>query len=388
MTRSVRKRELLLIVILGTVLRVFRYTSRPFYVDERVGTYRFSGFTPVELFQSLPYLDTHPPLYYLFIHYWRGIFGSSLASTRFPSVIFGTLTILGIYLVTKEIRNVQAALIASFLLAISPYHIAVSQYARQYALFTCTIVFSFYFLIKLFDNSSTINKAGYILTTAVMASVHIYGPFLVIGQWMLFALFYQTRRIRLDKIRDLLSFQVVAAILVSPILFTSARMAFHRLITPNSLGQNNLPTPWVLVRTLGTYMGGRYWISGAAFLLAGFGVLSLLYILNRNTILGESATLTLLFNQPTDNRALFILGSWGIPVIVFPTIISYFGTVIWDGRSTIGAFLALLVFVSVSLSSIKYRTLKTGLLALFTLGNIGILYFYYTCYVTISTFFC
>lgn len=380
------KRELLLIAILGAVLRVFRYASRPFYVDERVGTYRFSGFTPVELFQSLPYLDTHPPLYYLLMHYWRGIFSSSLASTRFLSVIFGVLTILGIYFVTEEITNVQAALIASFVLAISPYHIAVSQYARQYALFTCTIAFSFYFLIRLFDDLSTINKAGYILTTAVMASVHIYGPFLVIGQWILFALFYQTQRIRLGKIRDLLAYQITAAILASPVLLTSARMAFHRLITPNSLSQNNLPTPWVLVRTLGTYMGGRYWILAAAFLLTGFGALSVLYLINSTIASRESAIP--LFNQPTDSRVLFILGSWGIPVIFFPIIISYSGTIIWDGRSTIGAFLALVVFVSVAISSIKYRSLKVGILTVFTLANAGILYFYYTCYVTTGAFFC
>ena len=381
-----RKRGFLLIAILGTVLRVFRYTSRPLYVDERVGTYRFSGFMPTELLQSLPYLDTHPPLYYLFIHYWRGIFDSSLASTRSPSVIFGVLTILGIYLVTKEIRNAQAALIASFLLAISPYHIAVSQYARQYALFTCTIAFSFYFLIRLFDNSSNVNKAGYTLTTGIMASVHIYGPFLVIGQWILFALFYQTQRVRLRKIRDLLTYQITAAILASPILLTSARMAFQRLTAANSLGQNNLPTPWVLVRTLGTYMGGRYYILGAAFLLAGFGALSVLYVIHSTIVSRESAIP--LFIQPTDSRVLFILGSWGIPVIFFPIIISYSGTVIWDGRSTIGAFLALVVFVSVAISSIKHRNLKIGTLTLFTLANISILYSYYTCHVTTGVFFC
>jgi uncharacterized membrane protein len=380
------KRKLLVIICLGFGLRIFRYASRPLYVDEKVGTYRFSALTPAELFQSLPYLDTHPPLYYLFIHYWRDIFDSSLASTRFPAVVFGTLTILGIYFVTREIKGDQAALIASFLLAISPYHIAVSQYAREYALFTCAVVFSFYFLFRLFNNSSVVNRAGYIITTAVMASVHLYGPFLVIGQWMILAIFYQTNRIRLDNIRDLLIFQVAAAILASPILFTMARMAFHRFTTPSSLGQNNLPTPWVLVRTSGTYVGGRYWILGAAFLFVGFGILSLLYLLNSNSIL-ENSTIPL-FDQPTDNRVLLILGCWGIPVILFPVIISYSGVVIWDGRSTIGAFLALLVFVSVAVSSIRYKTIKWGTLTLITLTNIGILYFYYTCYVTTGLFFC
>jgi hypothetical protein len=133
-------------------------------------------------------------------------------------------------------------------------------------------------------------------------------------------------------------------------------------------------------------MGGRYYILGAAFLLAGFGALSVLYVIHSTIVSRESAIP--LFIQPTDSRVLFILGSWGIPVIFFPIIISYSGTVIWDGRSTIGAFLALVVFVSVAISSIKHRNLKIGTLTLFTLANISILYSYYTCHVTTGVFFC
>jgi 4-amino-4-deoxy-L-arabinose transferase-like glycosyltransferase len=92
---------------------------------------------PVEIYSTVPFVY---------------IFGLNEFSTRFPSVIFGTLTIVFIYLLTKEFflkykYGEIIALIATIFLTISPWHIHFSRTSMEglmpYILFTVIGVYSF-----------------------------------------------------------------------------------------------------------------------------------------------------------------------------------------------------------------------------------------------------
>lgn len=95
--------------------------------------------SPVEIYSTIPFI---------------AIFGLNEFSVRFPSVIFGTATIIAIYFLTKELflkheNKKIIALIATLFLAISPWHIHFSKAPFEgfmpYILFT---IIGLYFFLK------------------------------------------------------------------------------------------------------------------------------------------------------------------------------------------------------------------------------------------------
>ena len=83
------------------------------------------------------------------------LFGTSFWALKLPSTIIGTLTVLGVYLFTKEIfiqkKNAETiALLSSFFLAVSFWHVLFSRVAFRAIIVPFSLVFSFYFLLKSF----------------------------------------------------------------------------------------------------------------------------------------------------------------------------------------------------------------------------------------------
>lgn len=101
-----------------------------------------------DIFTKLLPADFHPPLYYLLMKGWVGVFGSSEISLRIPSVIFGAATIYFIYLIAKKLFGEKTANIASVLSATSGLLIYYSQEARMYALVALLVSILFYLFIE------------------------------------------------------------------------------------------------------------------------------------------------------------------------------------------------------------------------------------------------
>src|SRR3989338_4260251 len=65
---------------------------------------------------------------------------------RLPSAIFGVLTVLGLYLMTKALFSIRAAIFASFFLATSFWHINFSRIGFRAIMAPFFLIWSFYFL--------------------------------------------------------------------------------------------------------------------------------------------------------------------------------------------------------------------------------------------------
>ncbi|MEK7481090.1 MAG: glycosyltransferase family 39 protein [Patescibacteria group bacterium] len=78
-------------------------------------------------------------------------FGSTPFAARLPSALFGILTVLGVFFLTKELfpRNYEVALFASFFLATSFWHINFSRIGFRAIMAPFFLVWAFYFLWKL-----------------------------------------------------------------------------------------------------------------------------------------------------------------------------------------------------------------------------------------------
>lgn len=78
--------------------------------------------------------DVHPPFYYIILHIWQSIFGSSIISLRGFSVACGVLTVLLLYLLLRKLFSENIARLGAFFAAIGPFLVRYSDEMRMYSL--------------------------------------------------------------------------------------------------------------------------------------------------------------------------------------------------------------------------------------------------------------
>lgn len=133
------------------------------------GRDEFGRFLPVDYLESFG--DFKPPVYaYLDILPVK-LFGLNEFSTRFPSAFFGVLTVLVTYFLTKRIfsNGKMLALLASFFLAISPWHINLSR-----AAFEANVASFFIILGVLLFLKGVWEKNWYIVLSVVFFALSMY----------------------------------------------------------------------------------------------------------------------------------------------------------------------------------------------------------------------
>ena len=85
------------------------------------------------------------------------LFGPMAWSIRLVCALLGILTVWGLYLLTKELLNKKVALLSSFFLAISFWHINFSRIGFRAILVPFLICFSFYFLWRAFRKNTLLD---------------------------------------------------------------------------------------------------------------------------------------------------------------------------------------------------------------------------------------
>jgi hypothetical protein len=119
-----------LIIVLSAILRVFRLAESPPWLDEccTILTITHPGGILADLKD-----DTNPPLYFFLLKAWSGFFGLSTPALRAFSAIAGIATVAALILWLRRcLFSGHVALLAGFLLAVSPLHIRYSQEIRGY----------------------------------------------------------------------------------------------------------------------------------------------------------------------------------------------------------------------------------------------------------------
>ncbi|MFA6023152.1 MAG: glycosyltransferase family 39 protein [Candidatus Pacearchaeota archaeon] len=152
---------LLLTVFFGFVLRVINANNRTVYGDPPHFVLNAINFLNSGLLVTW---DQSTFLWYATTNIFYNIFGISQFSSRFSAVLFGTLTIIAIYLFVKEFSgNNKIALISSIIYAFAPTFIfnAADEHDISVIFF---IVCVFYCLIKGLKTNSKI----YILLSGVL----------------------------------------------------------------------------------------------------------------------------------------------------------------------------------------------------------------------------
>lgn len=125
------------------------------------------------------------------ISWWNGL---SELSIRLPSAIFGIVTILFFYQLSKRFTGKIPAVMAAWLLALSGWHIDLSREGRMYSMFLAFSLLTLLYFEKGFLQGKRGFQLGSVLVAVIMITLHKLS-ILVIGFWILTFVF-QTGLIR------------------------------------------------------------------------------------------------------------------------------------------------------------------------------------------------
>lgn len=181
-----------LIVIVAFVLRITNL-NQGLWLDEAISALASRDYTYLGIIKDFLPGDTHPPLYYLSLKFWTGLFGFSEISMRTLSVIFGVATVYLVFLIGKKIKNEKLGMVASLLLATSPLHLYYSQEVRMYAMTTLAVSLSFYVYLYVIDNPK--NKYWVLFSLSLLLiGLADYLPLLIIPVYWIYALIKRKRK--------------------------------------------------------------------------------------------------------------------------------------------------------------------------------------------------
>jgi mannosyltransferase len=167
---------LLLILMLGFGLRLFRLDEREVWYDEAFAVLYAEKEPAAIVYGTISpaqgaAADIHPLLYYFFLHGWMSL-GQSPFVVRFPSVVFGLLTVGLLYRLGQELFTREVGLLAAALAAVSPFHIWYSQEARMYSLLCLSSLLAIYFFVRTWKENRTIYWVAFSVFTALSLYVH------------------------------------------------------------------------------------------------------------------------------------------------------------------------------------------------------------------------
>ena len=111
------------------------------------------------------------------------IFGLKVWAIRLPMLIVGILSLVAIYKIVLRFSGEKFALIAMFLVAISPWHIMLSRWALESNLAPGFVLFGLFFFIKGLDNPKflPVSALCYGLSLYAYATIWAVVPFIVVA---------------------------------------------------------------------------------------------------------------------------------------------------------------------------------------------------------------
>ncbi len=213
---------LILIVSMSVLIRLVAI-DQSLWLDEGISTSVAENFNYRTIVTDFSPGDFHPPLHYLVLKLFTDVLGSSELPARLPSIIFGSLTVLMVYLLAKKLYDTRTALTAAVLLATSPLHIYYSQEARMYSQATFFSLTSLYFFISILQKDKLVNWIGFI-SSLVFALYTDYMPGFLLLAYVAYVLFFR-KKISKTTIKSF----VPAAILIFVSLLPWAGIFYNQL---------------------------------------------------------------------------------------------------------------------------------------------------------------
>lgn len=173
-------------ILIGIAVRFYKLTYSSIWHDEGYTMWLIRyGFWDII---KRDIRDVHPPGYYLISKIWVSLFGSSVFSIRFLSLIFSVGIIYLLFLMIKKLFNERAAFWSAMFLALSPFMIRFGQEARMYGVVAFFTTLATYFLVNFIYEKKSKWLIWYALAMIVAVYNQYYAFFVVISHWVILAI--------------------------------------------------------------------------------------------------------------------------------------------------------------------------------------------------------
>jgi uncharacterized membrane protein len=184
---------LLLIVILGTFLRFHELSEESIWVDEAF-TYDYIQMDLSELVETLR-VEVHPIGFYLLHHYWNGILGFSEMALRFLPFIFGSLSIIVLFFLVRQLYDRRVALLSTLFFSLSYTFVMYSQEAKMYAQFILFFLLSILFFVRFLQKAKfNSNLIGLTLFNILMLHTHFLSFVVIFLEIVIYYFFYLLKK--------------------------------------------------------------------------------------------------------------------------------------------------------------------------------------------------
>lgn len=232
-----QKYFLILIVLIGAFLRLVDLGAVPrgLYFDEvlygldsysilKTGRDLYSHLLPLT-FQSSGY---YPPLYTYILVPFLAVLGLSSWSVRLPAALAGAGGVLAIYFLAKIIvgkKKSPVPLIASFLLAFSPWHIHLSRVAFLAGFGIIFMILAVYLLLRFPDKKFSLATSALIM--AISTQIH-YGYKLISPLLFVLLVILMWKKMKMDSKKIMLVIAIwFAAILLNGLAYKYYNAGFR-----------------------------------------------------------------------------------------------------------------------------------------------------------------
>lgn len=196
---------LVLIVIIGTFLRFYQLGINPPSLDWDEASIGYNAYSILQTGAdeygnkvplSIRSFDDYKPALYVYLDIVPVyLFGLNEFSVRFPAAIFGSLTIIAVYFLAKEVLSVWEkkkqtiiSLFAAFFLAISPWHLQFSRAAFEGQIGLFFLISGLLFFFKALKNGNFLYLSGifFLLSLYSYHSFRLFVPLLLLVLFIVF----------------------------------------------------------------------------------------------------------------------------------------------------------------------------------------------------------
>ncbi len=185
------KALIVLVLVFAVVLRF--WTRSDLWLDEALTVN--VAHLPVSQIPAALRRDGAPPLFYVLLHYWMNIFGTSDVAVRSLAGVFGVAALPVAWLCGRHIGGRLAAWGALLLLAVSPFAIYYDTEARMYSLVILLTGLGYLALRRVLIQPTVYNLIAVTLVSVALLYTHYWALYLlgVVGLWLMYHAFIAGR---------------------------------------------------------------------------------------------------------------------------------------------------------------------------------------------------
>lgn len=140
--------SLFAVLSVGLLLRCYNLNGESIWLDETTSIY-IAQQTLSDIINGVGFDQHTPPAYYIILHYWSALFGTSAVALRAFSLVCDMLNAVLLWQIARMLFTPRAALFAVACYSLSPFAVYYAQEGRMYTLLLLEVLLSTYLVLRM-----------------------------------------------------------------------------------------------------------------------------------------------------------------------------------------------------------------------------------------------